>query len=85
MSEKIKATLKAVHDNDLEEVLVSLELSSKIKAGEVKCAFCKEVITMENLHSLFPDSGSIKLTCANPDCVKLLMARLEEKQYGSIS
>lgn len=85
MSEKIKATLKAVHDNDLEEVLGSLGLSSKIKAGELKCSFCKEVITLENLHSLFPDSGAIKSTCANPDCVKLLMARLEEKQYGSIS
>lgn len=84
MTEKIKTKLKAVHDNDLEGLLDSLGLSSKLKAGELKCAFCKEIMTIENLHSIFPDSGSIKLTCSNPDCVKLLMARMEEKQYGNI-
>ena len=84
MTEKIKTKLRAVHDNDLEELLDSLGLISKLKAGKLKCAFCGEVITFENLHSIFPDSGAIKLTCSNPECVKLLMARLEEKQYGNI-
>lgn len=84
MTEKIKTKLKAVHDNDLEELLDSLGLNAKLKAGELKCSFCKDVITIENLHSFFPDSGSIKLTCSKPDCVKLLMAKLEEKQYGNI-
>lgn len=84
MTEKTKTKLKVVHDNDLEELIDSLGLSAKLKAGELKCPFCKDIITIENLHSLFPDSGAIKLTCSRPECVKLLMGRLEEKNYGNI-
>ena len=72
-----KQTLKAVHDDDLEELLKSLGLYSDFMHGKLKCAFCKQVITWDNLHSLFPDSGQIKCTCANPSCVALLMARRE--------
>ena len=80
---KNKTKLKAVYDNDLELLLKNLEIFSKFKAGEIKCTFCKDVMTFENLHSLFPDSGAIKMTCSKPDCIKLLMTRIEEKQYGS--
>ena len=81
MTEKIKA----VHDDDLEELLESLGIKNKFEARELKCTFCQEIITFDNLHSIFPDSGSIKLTCSKSDCVKLLMGRIEEKQYGNIS
>jgi hypothetical protein len=83
MTKKTITKLKAVHDIDLEGLLDSLGLSSSLRAGKLKCAFCKEVITFENLHSIFPDSGAIKVSCSNPDCVKTLMARMEEKQYGN--
>lgn len=84
MTQKNKIKLKAVHDNDLIGLLESLGLYGKFKAGELKCSFCKDIITFENLHSFFPDSGSIKQTCSKPECVKSLMAKLEDKQYGNV-
>ncbi len=77
-----KKKLRAVHDDDLEMVMEKLGIASKFRAGKLKCAFCGDVLTLDNLHSIFPDSGSIKLVCSKPECIKQLMARLEEKQYG---
>lgn len=74
-------TIKAVHDDDLLGLLESLELLNKFNAGKLKCAFCDETISHENLHSLYPDGGTIKLVCNKPSCVSALMAKLEEKRY----
>lgn len=74
-----KETLKAVHDDDLEEVLRSLGLLHDFRADKLKCKFCKGVITWDSLHSLFPDSGAIKVVCNNVECVKALLGYLEER------
>jgi hypothetical protein len=78
----MKQTIKAVHDDDLDEFLERLEIASKFEAGNLKCAFCGEIVTKDNLHSIFPDSGAIKFSCCSPECVMKLMTRLEKKSYG---
>lgn len=83
MAEKIIEKMRMVHDDDLDVLLDSLGVLSKFKAGELKCDFCNVVISFENLHSMFPDSGAIKFTCSEVECVKLLMTKLEEKNYGN--
>lgn len=80
MTEKIKA----IHDNNLEEFFESLGINSKFQAGKLSCAFCKEVVNFDNLHSVFPDSGAVKLACSKPKCVMMLMIKLEEKNYGRV-
>jgi len=75
-----KKTLRAVHDDDLEALLKNLGLHNKFIHGKLKCAFCKGVITLDNLHSLFPDSGAVKLSCTKPECVKQLLSRLEARR-----
>lgn len=77
-----KEKIKSVHDEDLERLLEKLGLSSKLRHEKLKCTFCKTIITLENLHSLFPQSGSIKLVCDRVECVKELSSLLRE---GNIS
>ena len=73
--------LKAVHDNDLINLLDSINLLNKFNAGKLTCAYCNDVINFENLHSIFQESRTMKLSCSKPDCVIALMAKIEKKQY----
>ena len=75
----MKAKLNAVHDDDLIALLKSLNLLEKIKKGEVKCKFTKEVITLDNLHSIFPEEGTIKVVCDTPEAIKSLSEYINEK------
>lgn len=74
----LRKTLKAVHDDDLKKLLQSLELHEKIVNEQLRCKFCKTIITLDNLHSIFPQSGNIQLVCSNPDCIKQLYNFLRE-------
>lgn len=75
----MKTKLNAVHDNDLEALLTKLNLLDKIKGGELKCKFTKEIITLDNLHSIFPEEGTIKLVSDSPEAIKLLSEYINEK------
>ena len=77
-----KEKLKSVHDQDLERLFERLGILGKLKHRKLKCKFCKTIITLENLHSLFPQSGSIKLVCDRTECVKELSSLLRE---GAVS
>ena len=58
-----KEKLKSVHEHDLEILLEKLGILGKLKHRKLKCTFCKATITFENLQSLFPRSGAIKIAC----------------------
>ncbi len=73
-----KERVKAVHDQDLERLLDRLGILNKFKQGKLKCKFCKAAITSENLHSIFPQSGNIKVVCDRIECVKELSNLLRE-------
>ena len=75
-----KDTLRAVHDDDLEELLKGLSLYGDFVHGKLKCAFCSDPITFDNLHSIFPDSGAIKLSCNKPQCVNDLLLQIEARR-----
>ena len=67
-----KKTLQLVHDNELERLLVSLGLDKKIEEGKVRCKFCKEPVSLESIHSIFPEAGNIKVVCDSVECIKML-------------
>jgi hypothetical protein len=72
--------LHAVHDDDLQAVLEKLGLASAFARGELRCKFCDDVVTWENLQSLFPDGGTIKLVCDKAACSKALLQYVNERQ-----
>jgi hypothetical protein len=65
--------LRAVHDDDLEEVLADLGLLRKFAEGHLRCFFCGTTVGWENLHALFPLSGDVKASCTRPECVQSLL------------
>lgn len=77
-----KEKVRAVHDEDLEKILEGLGVLNKFKNGELKCKFCNTIINFSNLHSIFPQSGSIKLVCDNSDCVRELYRLLREGEVS---
>jgi hypothetical protein len=77
-----KAHLQAVFDDDLQEFLESLGLWGKLQRGDLRCKFSGTTITVENLHSLFPQSGRIQLVCDAPDCIRRLTELLNEGEVS---
>ena len=77
-----KETVNAFHDDDLENILEGLGVLKKFKNGELKCKICNKIVTFQNLHSIFPQSGSIKFVCDNNNCTSELYRMLRE---GGIS
>lgn len=75
-----KKKLNAVHEKDLSNLLVQLNLLDKVNAGEIKCKFCSTVITLQNIHSILPESGGFNFVCDAPECVNKLMQYLDEKR-----
>ncbi len=70
-----KEELEFVHDNDLLPVLEKLGLKDNFIAGKIKCEFCGDTITKENLHSFFENNG-VRFGCNKNACIK----DLENKQ-----
>jgi len=67
-----KSIIAAVHDDDLVGFLDSLGVLSDVKRGDARCKFCRQVISLDNLVAVFPESGDIKFVCDKPGCLALL-------------
>jgi hypothetical protein len=64
-----KATLSAVHDDDLVDFLDGLGVLGDIKNSRATCKFCRQSVSLENLVAVFPESGEIKFVCDRPGCL----------------
>ena len=74
--------IHAVHDEDLEKIFDGLGVLSKFKRGELKCKFCNNTITFDDLHSFFPQSGDIKFVCEKASCVTEIYKLLREDEVA---
>ncbi len=72
-----KHIVKAIHDDDLEKLLENLGLLSEFINGKLSCFSCNDIIGQQNLHSIFPDGGTIKLCCNKPNCISKLIEKRE--------
>jgi hypothetical protein len=73
-----KRDLNAVHDKDLNQLLINLGLMERMKEGKLKCKFTGTVIDFENLYSIFPESGDIKVVCDSPEAITLFTEYVNE-------
>ncbi len=63
-----KEEMEFLFEDDLMPTLEKLGLKEKLLAGEIKCAKCGKIITIENLFSMFEENGELKITCSDKDC-----------------
>ena len=78
--ETMKQNLNAVHDEDLKTLLKRLNLYDKVVEGKLKCKFTETVITVDNLHSIFPESGKIKMVCDSPEAIRMLSEYINDQR-----
>jgi hypothetical protein len=69
---KQSAVLPVVHEDDLEKFLTSIGEWQEFQLGRRRCKFSDDVMTIHNLHAIFPESGAIKYACDKPSCVVAL-------------
>ena len=69
--------MKAVFDDDLKTFLDNLGALKDIEAGRIKCLACGTNITLNNLVAAFPQNGTIRFICDNPQCIKMTNHVLE--------
>jgi hypothetical protein len=71
----IRRRLKAVHDDDLVMFLRSLGLSP---ISGLTCKFCKRALDAAEVAAVFPQSGAVKVTCAEAGCLQALQELIED-------
>jgi len=74
--------LKAVHDADLENYLMSLGILDGIKNGDFKCKYCGTTITLENLLCLYPVNEEISICCDRPSCYQMALKEAEKENLN---
>lgn len=75
--------VKAVHDDDLVQLLQSLNVYEDVINKKCKCLFCKELITLDNIDSIVPYDNEVCFTCDKDECHKKLISGGIE-WYGGI-
>lgn len=67
-----KSKMKAVHDEDLPQLLNSLGILEKVQKGEVNCVYCGDTINLDNLEAIFLKNKEIRFICSKPICISKL-------------
>lgn len=62
--------MKAVYDQDLEQILTSLGILDKLIAGELSCAICGCQVELDNLGAIFLDGDETRVCCDDDRCVR---------------
>jgi len=64
-----KKPIYAVYGNELEEFLQNIGELHDIITLKRKCIYCNQLISLDNLFQLFPQSGSVRYICKNKECI----------------
>src|SRR5688572_20455270 len=82
--EKIEKSLKAVHENDLDNLLEKISKKTDLEEGRLKCKFCSTPINKDNLYSILPEAGAFNFICENSECVNALLVYLDERKSKQV-
>ena len=69
----VDSKIKAVHDDDLSDLLISLDVYEDIVNKKHRCLFCDVKINFSNLAGIFPHNNEIGFCCNSIDCRLNLM------------
>lgn len=65
--------LKAILDEDFENLLRKLNVYDAVVAGTVACEYCHDKVTIENISMVFPKNGQVCFCCDKKECTNQLM------------
>ena len=80
-----RVNLDAVRMRELDNLLKRVDLLDSFNKSKLKCKFCGDIVTKENIYSLMGDSGHIKLVCQKIDCISQLMELLDSRRKKKVS
>ena len=82
MSKLLKSNdaIKAVYEDKFQLFLQNIGVYENVISGTEKCKVCSKPITLDNIVSVFPESGTIKFVCDNPVCICKMNNYFNEKQ-----
>jgi len=69
----VDSKLKAVHDDDLSSLLISLNVYDDVCEGRCICHFCNQLIILDNISSIFPYENEVGFCCNTTECILNLM------------
>ena len=72
-----KHTIRAVHEQDLGELLESLGLSELMTKGQLTCGICSSTVNLDNLLCIYPSKDEVKVCCKNPECYERVLREAE--------
>ncbi len=64
--------IKAVFEDDLDNLLISLNIHKDVIEGKFYCLNCDNPITLENIGIILRKGGKIQLVCNNNKCISQL-------------
>jgi len=72
-----KHIIRAVHEQDLGELLKSLGLSELMAKGALRCSICGSIVNLDNLLCIYPSGDEVKVCCKNPECYEKVLREVE--------
>lgn len=64
-----KTEISAVHKTKLRGFLEKLELWGQLQNGEIRCAICEGVVSLENIGLIIPSGNEILVCCSKAECL----------------
>lgn len=78
----IKEKINVIENHKFEKLLESLGILDSVLNGSKKCKFCNQSTNIDDISSMFPESGDIKIVCSKVSCLKDFIRYRDMKKYG---
>lgn len=78
-----KEKMGVIQESKLERLLDNLNILDEVLSGLKKCKFCNESVKLNEIFSIFPESGDIKIVCSKVNCMKDFIRYRDDKKYDN--
>jgi len=72
-----KHIIRAVHEQDLGELLKSLGLSELMTKRALRCSICGSIVNLDTLLCIYPSKDEVNVCCKNPECYERVLRETE--------
>lgn len=69
MEKQEKKVIRTIYHKEVADFFESLGLSEKLARGEIRCAICGDIITLENFRAVTRKSNRLLFCCDKELCI----------------